>query len=475
MPTRSNRYFNNPQFAQIASNLAGMFAPPSATDTLAYEKASAERAEASRLADLWAQAGSDFDKRGIAAGLYNPNQSYYAVDTADATTRRGQDITAETSRLNNETTARYGLAGDLATTVVGEGERALGSTILDDEIAAAAGLVPGMSIEGRENPMSVDEVTAATMQALLRDDPSFGPQLAANELATAKVQDEQGRGRYAPAGEAAREGALVFEEQGSKPKLVFKVFQTPDGRTGTAVQDPSTGAMYDQATKAPLPQGTLFGDINDGSSSLTTSTQSAVQKSLLDIDLALSTAQSLQRLIATAPGSGGLVGSLRGTVQDMIATGDEVSQLFQEMSNGAQMDFSQGLVAPEVAEYVSTRAFDPNIPARKALTTLLAFQIAKANTPGRVSNEAVRKFEIALGEGGWFSNQANATASLDAIIRELETRRQVTANFTPGQGGAQTPAPAAPVEQPPRIGEIVDGYRFLGGDPSNEAHWERVQ
>jgi len=38
-------------------------------------------------------------------------------------------------------------------------------------------------------------------------------------------------------------------------------------------------------------------------------------------------------------------------------------------------------------------------------------------------------------------------------------------------GGQQRPA-AAPAA--PAVGTVVNGYRFKGGDPANEANWERL-
>jgi flagellum-specific peptidoglycan hydrolase FlgJ len=37
------------------------------------------------------------------------------------------------------------------------------------------------------------------------------------------------------------------------------------------------------------------------------------------------------------------------------------------------------------------------------------------------------------------------------------------------------PAPAAGPRQPPRAGQVIDGYRFKGGDPSRRENWEQVR
>ena len=107
MPVRSNGYFNNPAFAQAASNLASLFEPPSGADAAGWATADAKRAEAGRLASQFDYINDPnfnqqtFDRMGVATGTWSPNQSYQALELGDATTRRGQDVTAATSRANN--------------------------------------------------------------------------------------------------------------------------------------------------------------------------------------------------------------------------------------------------------------------------------------------------------------------------------------------------------------------------------------
>lgn len=113
MTTHQNRFFNNPQFAAIASNLSGLFAPPSAQDEYAYSQAAKTRQEALRAQELWKMAGGDFDRANIAAGNYTPNQSYYAVDTSNATTQRGQDIASGDARYGYDTQAATSTANNV--------------------------------------------------------------------------------------------------------------------------------------------------------------------------------------------------------------------------------------------------------------------------------------------------------------------------------------------------------------------------
>lgn len=85
---------------------------------------------------------------------------------------------------------------------------------------------------------------------------------------------------------------------------------------------------------------------------------------------------------------------------------------------------------------------------------------------------------------GFFTGDATANGQIDAIETLI---RQRIANAhqqygapraqSPGPGGvgtAEPPPPAAP-RGAPAPGTVQDGYRFRGGDPSQQSNWERVQ
>jgi len=95
MPIKSSGYYNNPQFAQAAANLASLFEPPSGSDAAGWALANERKAAAQRLADFYDYAKQpdfnqqQFDRLGVASGAYQPNQSYYSVDQGNATTLPG--------------------------------------------------------------------------------------------------------------------------------------------------------------------------------------------------------------------------------------------------------------------------------------------------------------------------------------------------------------------------------------------------
>jgi hypothetical protein len=101
--------YNNPYIGQAVSNIAQLFAPPSAGDMAAgaqigllNAKTASERQGAQRLADFYGKITDPntprdmADRYGIGAGAFNPSQGYYSVDTQAATSRANN--TADNAR-----------------------------------------------------------------------------------------------------------------------------------------------------------------------------------------------------------------------------------------------------------------------------------------------------------------------------------------------------------------------------------------
>jgi hypothetical protein len=95
---RSNKY-NDPAIGAIFENIAGMFAPPSAGDTVNYAQANEINQKVGIIEKLKSDpryAGAD---GGVLAGLFTPPRGFYAQDQNNATAIRGQDVLATTSRM----------------------------------------------------------------------------------------------------------------------------------------------------------------------------------------------------------------------------------------------------------------------------------------------------------------------------------------------------------------------------------------
>lgn len=178
MPIKSSGYYNNPQFAQAAQNLASLFEPPSGADAAGFALANERKAAAQRLADFYDYARQpdfdqqQFDRLGIASGAYQPNQSYYSVDQGNATTRRGQDITAATSRANNTDDNARAL-DQTRLTELGKFYQPLNEgqvrPALPADIAGQFGVTHDLpQAEGREKPLTDDQLKAAILSTMPR-------------------------------------------------------------------------------------------------------------------------------------------------------------------------------------------------------------------------------------------------------------------------------------------------------------------
>lgn len=188
MPTvKTSPFFNSPQFAQAANNLASLFEPPSGADAAGWATAKAKTAEADRLKQLFDYRNDPnfdqqaFDRGNIATGNYAPSQSYYSVDQGNATTRRGQDVTAATSRANNTDDNTRALQveklSDLQKLYVPLSQGEIGPAV-PAEIATQFG-APGAIDQrtGATKPLSETELKAAVLQGMpknLQEAAAFG-------------------------------------------------------------------------------------------------------------------------------------------------------------------------------------------------------------------------------------------------------------------------------------------------------------
>lgn len=144
MPTiRQNGYYNDPAFGQAASNIASMFAPPSAQDAYAYASAGAKKQEADRLAqffELTQNPGTTretIDRLGVGAGVYTPTQSYYNVDQGNQVLR--DNNAADNTRALSQT--RLDQAGQTERALLAP-VAANATRFIPDSIASQFGLDP---------------------------------------------------------------------------------------------------------------------------------------------------------------------------------------------------------------------------------------------------------------------------------------------------------------------------------------------
>ncbi|HEV2155403.1 hypothetical protein [Bradyrhizobium sp.] len=464
MAVRQNGLYYDPAFSTAFDNLAEAFSGPKATDVLAYAKAGAEKQKASRLQYLFDNPNDpNFDRRNVAAGNYTPIQSYYAQDQNNATDLKKN---AATNAANIQF-GREKNASDLALerakpVLVTDGTTAY----LPPEEATARGL-PGMFrgnitakpgdivatpggevISGAPKPLTDSEVRGAILQDLPQNEKRAA---ALQGVGTTNVVGKDGNPVVSFTPDAV--GKQAYVKDNSKPTVAN--YKRPDGSVGSASLA-DDGRWIDTQTKEVLPAGiqtysaNLQGDKD--ATGLGASTKNSVEGQLVDLALTDQTSKRLRDIVTKNPGAQGLVGAIRGTVQDVLAAGGEVGQLFDVNMKKMQEDIAAGRVDPAVVAKFSK--FDPNIPAVNMLETLLTAQVAKVLDPnGRISNDRYEQVAKALGAGGMTGNSQRTIATLDQLDRIITDRRALLSPAAPGAAkigqAAIPPTPATPASAAP--------------------------
>lgn len=319
---KTSGYYNDPAIAQAASNLASLFAPPSGADAAGWASANAKNAEAQRLATLFSYARDPnfnqqtFDRMGVGSGAYAPNQSYYSVDQGNATTRRGQDITAATSvgnnvRDNNQRMAatRYGALGEgqVLPALPAEVAQQYGLPAQADVQSGTlklgqnqtAVLPGGQTVQGINRPQTLDEWKA---------------QEAARLRSIGALNDQQVTG-------------LIM---GAKPAGANAMAVLADGKTQVpAVQDPATGRWHAAQTGEELPPGVKLFNLPQATGSaaqigLPTAGANTPQREITgdDIDRTIAAVEQNPRLTTGFVGqlTSGIGGTPAGDVAALLDT-----------------------------------------------------------------------------------------------------------------------------------------------------------
>ena len=185
MPRSRTALLDPTQLREGFSSLAQAFAPPTAQEMLAGAKIRETQQRVSQIADLYEMARNPnadrrvFDRSSVVAGLYNPSQSYEALDIQDR--RSGLSNAADNTRALQQT--RMQQDGELTRAMLaplGAGQ----SRIIPGSIASAYGvperqtgvvslnqgdrafLPDGRTLDGAPKPMSDDQLKASIIAGL---------------------------------------------------------------------------------------------------------------------------------------------------------------------------------------------------------------------------------------------------------------------------------------------------------------------
>lgn len=483
MPVTSNRYYNDPSLGAAFSNLANIFAPPSGSDLAGYAGAKAKQEEAARLAELFNYAKdpnydqAQADRMGVLGGLYTPNQSYYSVNLGDQTTRRGQDVTASTSRANNAAdNARLLEAARLSNTTditqsllapVGQGAtRFVPPSIADmfdlpgtqvGNVAASPGeriVTPdGREIMGAPKPLTETELKAQILGTL--------PDNEQRAAALSGVDVENVVGANGLAEVVMRPDAVgrqPYFNKGAEAKPTNAVALMPDGKTRVpAVQEPDGRWVHAQTGQA-LPEGIQVFDLPKATGSAadigfgpTTANTTSANSQEAEVSRTLNLLDVYESALDNNPGALGLAGLVRGTAQNAVATATDLARAFgssaPEIQNAAE-ELRAGLegVAPDL--------FDPSIPEIAFLQGTLAYSLARTENPsGEVSRQAYERALERVKGGGALANTQSAKAAVSALRKVVQSQLEAIRTLrAPGTGRTDTnfqpPAGSdAPVER----------------------------
>jgi hypothetical protein len=507
MPTiRRNHAYNatQPGVAQGMDNIAKMFAPPAATDMLAYAKAgeiakqntgrAALRSNGlGTIADFYDAGAANAPQAAMQAELYRrataiptggdmsvldpilfAEKGGYGTNTV-AGTREAQ--TAQTQRTGIEQQGALtraivaplskdqlrvlppSIAGmyDVPQQQTGVLEAPMGNNIY----VPAAGGAPERVVSGPAKPLDRSQMEAAILGQM---EPDRQQEVVYGSPTLTPVGP---KGVMQPALRAVGKTETPEDPdyKGSQTGIITDGKGQP---VGTAILHPDTGQWVQSQDKTPLPQGTNVipmsvaaaktGDLGGG-------VVSQSEQRLQDIDIADAHIGRLTDLLAKNPGAQGLLGNLRGTFQNVIQTGGELGTLLDGANKSLLQDAARGALPAGMAEKLgydaSKNSFDPAIPAVEIARNAVINSYAKAvGNDSRQSEAAYRRAEKALGAEGLLSNGPQTTASLAEMRNELAAARGVYAKASgPGVNtfGATSPsgaapAPTAPAGPPPPLG-----------------------
>lgn len=454
MAIRSSGAYNSPEMAQVAQNIAQMFGPPSGSELAAYSTARKNNQQSDIVAQLRSNPDyQGFDHQSILADLYDPNNSFRAVQMDDATKRYGYDTQAATSLATNANTNRTSLISNMFGPL-NEGQV---RPALPGDIASSFDLPELPAAAGMPKPRTQQEVLGGQTERLISEGQLTDQNLLSIAMGTTPVENVVGPdGRPVIQYRDQAVGAEPFFNAGAEAKPTNGVAVLRDGSRVPAVQGPG-GRWTHAQTGAELPADIQVFAIPQAQGTaeeigLSKPTNSQVEQQLIDIAVAKDTATQLRSMIAEAPASQGIVGALRGTAQNIIQTGGELGGFFGGGVAEVMADIEGGLADQNLAG-----AFDPNIPAIEMMANLLAFQYAKTTTGERLSNEMLQNTRKALGLDGLTANQASSLARLDQAIDQIGRQEEILRGARRGGVDAIGAAPgAAPVSEPATGGEVWD-------------------
>ena len=407
--------YNNPWAAQLADGLVKLFAPPAPQEMAALTQMQLARERGNREGWLFNNPNDPTaSRRSALVGIQGFGNTPEGFGMADATDRYGYDKQAETARANNANTVKGAAISDLF------GALPEGSIrpALPANVAETIGLPEIAPAAGSPKlPETAQQYTFGQQNPgyfeWLREN---GGVAGGTEYGTTPIwgQDAQGN--------------VVILQAGKNGTVVKS--QMPEGVTIDFNTKP-----FETARGTEL--GKQAGDAAATAGAAEDKTQTAV--SLIDS-------------IITDKALPGITGMFQGRLPPMTQAGTDLNAKIDQLTGQAFLE---------------------------AFNTLRGGgQITEIE--GRKATDAMARLNRAQSPEAYIQ----ALNDMKDVLLSGMARRQQKAMMGPsgGIGGPQPPQPpqppassAPPTPAGPQPGTVMDGYRFLGGDPSNPASWEAVR
>lgn len=474
MASRSNPYARDPALAQAFNNIASMFGPPSGADAAGFSAAAVNRQKAEQLKWLFENANDPLaSARSAVTGIQNYGATPTGFMQTDATTRRGQDVTAGTQRENNirdnarqMAVTRYGPLSEgqvlppMPASVAGmyalpAQEQPIAGTMKLGQGQDAV-LPDGQRIEGPRKPLNESEVKGQERVDLrnrgVLNDQTLLETIVGDKAPVTVIGPDGKTPVYSTPGAAAIKQLPAAAVPSTTPENRKDAVAIIDGKQVAVTRAPS-GLQWQLADGTPIPPDAKIMELPKATGSNeqlglpTTANNTAANNQAAEVSRALSILDIYEELINKNPGAVGIVGAIRGTAQNLAASAGDLAKSFGARApqiGEAAAALQQGMkgVAPDF--------FDPAIPEADFLQGTLAYALARTENPsGEVSRQAFERALDRVRGGGLLANTEATRAAISANRKVLQTQLQGIRTLR-GQEQARTDAGYREAPAPPK-------------------------